>query len=70
MNRENVLDAIGRSISICKSILLTVWKWPDERRYSGVLPPVPENFRRAISRDRTHCPCVSEDSKRVAFYGC
>ena len=64
------LDAIGRTISICKSIHLTVWKWPDERRYSGVLPPVLENFRRAISRDPTHCPCVSEDGKRVAFYGC
>ena len=51
-------------------IHLTVGKWPDESRYSGVLPPVLENVRRAISRDPTHCPWVSEDGKRVAFYGC
>ena len=39
--------------------------WPDESRYSGVLPPVLEHFRRTISTDPTHCPWICEDGKRV-----
>ena len=69
MNRENVLDAIGRSISICKSIPLTVWKWPDERRYSGVLPPVPENFRRAFLATRLTAPASPRIAKGLHFMG-
>ena len=51
------------------SIRLTVWKWSGESRYPGALPPVLENFRRAISPGPTDCPWVSEDgSLVVTFY--
>ena len=45
------------------SIRLTVWKWPDETRYPGALPPVLENFRCSFSPEQTDCPWVSEDDE-------
>ena len=46
------------------SIHLTVWKWSDESRYPGALPPVLENFRGAFSPGSTDRPWVSEDEEQ------
>ena len=40
------------------SILLSVWKWSVESRYSGAFPPVLEDCRRAFSPGPTDRPWV------------
>ena len=76
--KKNSGDSVRRLGTIIQSIFcaqsgasirLTVWKWSGESRYPGALPPVLENFRRAISPGPTDCPWVSEDgSLVVTFY--
>ena len=71
-HKKNSGDAVRRLGTIIQgifcaqseaSIRLTVWKWSCESRYPGALPPLRENFRRAISPGPTDCPWVSEDAK-------
>ena len=69
-HKKNSGDAIRRLGTIIQSIFcaqsgasirFTVWKWSCESRYPGALPPVLENFRRAISPGPSVCPWVTED---------
>ena len=69
-HEKNSGDAVRRLGTIIQSIffaqsgtsiLLAVWKWSGESRYPGALPPMLENFRRALSPGPTDCPWVSED---------
>ena len=54
-NTKHFCDQSGAGIR------LTVWKWYDESRYPGALPPVLEDFLRAFSPVPTDCPQVPED---------
>ena len=63
------LGTIIQSIFCAQSgagIRLNFWKQLDESRYPGTLSPVLENFRPALSPDRTNCPWVSKDDPTPA----
>ena len=65
-SRETVhrLGTIIQSIFCAQSgagIVLTVWKWSGDSRNPGALPPMLENFCRALSPDPDDRPWVSED---------
>ena len=46
---------------------MTIWKWSDESRYPGALPPMLENFCGAFPPSLTDCPWVAEDAVSWVF---
>ena len=88
IHEKNSGDAVRRLGTIIQSIFcaqsgasirFTVWKWSGESRYTGVFPPVLENFRRAFSPGPTDRPlglrgwvlvwnsAISSPESRVVF---